>query len=97
MNFLKTFGASLLAWIVGVILVFVFLIGSLINSIVSSLDTNEGVSSNTILCIDLNENIIDAPISSIFGRRLPTTESSIKGLRIEKLLFTNGIKTVPAS
>lgn len=67
MNFLKTFGASLLAWIVGVILVFVFLIGSLINSIVSSLDTNEGVSSNTILCIDLNENIIDAPISSIFG------------------------------
>ena len=53
MNFWKTFSASLLAWVAGVILVFVFLIGSLISAIVSSMSSEESIITDSVLYIDL--------------------------------------------
>ena len=67
MNFWKTFSASLLAWVAGVILVFVFFIGSLVNAIVSSISSKESIITDSVLYIDLNESIVDAPTSSLFG------------------------------
>lgn len=67
MNFWKTFSASLLAWVAGVILVFVFLIGSLISAIVSSMSSEESIITDSVLYIDLKESIVDAPTSSLFG------------------------------
>ena len=67
MNFWKTFSASLLAWVAGVILVFVFLIGSLVNAIVSSISSEDSIITDSVLYIDLNESIVDAPTSSLFS------------------------------
>ena len=67
MNFWKTFSASLLAWVAGVILVFVFFIGSLISAIVSSISSEESIITDSVLYIDLKESIVDAPTSSLFG------------------------------
>lgn len=66
MNFWKTFGASLLAFVVVSVvtsIIFVtFCIGIVLNL---SIDTEvKGVTDDSILYINLNENIVDAPLAS---------------------------------
>ena len=77
MNFWKTFGASLLAFVVVSVvtsIIFVtFCIGVILNL---SIDTeNKGISNDSILYINLNENIVDAPLTSAMGSLDPLSMS----------------------
>ena len=67
MDFWKSFGASLLAIVVS-IGAFFFLTMMLIVGIAAAIDSEvETVNEESILYIDLNENIIDAPATSLLG------------------------------
>lgn len=67
MDFWKSFGASLLAIVVS-IGAFFFLTTMLIVGIAAAINSEvETVSEESILYIDLNENIIDAPATSLLG------------------------------
>ena len=77
MNFWKTFGASLLAFVVVSVvtsIIFVtFCIGVILNL---SIDTEDkGISNDSILYINLNENIVDAPLASAMGSLDPLSMS----------------------
>ena len=77
MNFWKTFGASLLAFVVVSVvtsIIFVtFCIGVILNL---SIDTEDkGISNDSILYINLTENIIDAPLASAMGSLDPLSMS----------------------
>ena len=60
MNFSKTFLAGLLAFIVGNILIAV-LWSLFVMGIVGALSATTGIDDNSILRIDLSENIVEAP------------------------------------
>ena len=81
MSFFKTFMASLFAWIAGIVLIVVVSVGILVGSIASLMSgSTTEVSSESILRIDLNENIVDSPMSSLMGSFNPmaaSIESSI--------------------
>lgn len=67
MEFLKTLGASLLAWIIGFFLL-IFVVITLIVGAFSSLPTeNTTISNDSVLYIDFNTPIIDAPATSLFS------------------------------
>ncbi|MBQ8493236.1 MAG: signal peptide peptidase SppA [Alistipes sp.] len=67
MNFWKSFSASLLAIAVGIGL-FVFIFIAMIGGLVSLFETEQpAVAKQSILCIDLAEDIIDAPMTSPLG------------------------------
>ncbi len=77
MNFWKTFGASLLAFVVVSVvtaIIFVtFCIGVVLNL---SIDTEDkSVADDSILYINLNENIVDAPLASAMGSLDPLSMS----------------------
>ena len=61
MNFSKTFLAGLLAFIVGNILIAV-LWSLFVMGIVGALSATTGIDDNSILRIDLSENIVEAPL-----------------------------------
>ena len=63
MNFSKTFLAGLLAFVVGNILIAV-LWSLFVMGIVGALSATTGIDDNSILRIDLSENIVEAPILS---------------------------------
>ncbi len=66
MNFSKTFLAGLLAFVVGNILI--GMIWSLfVMGIVGALSVSTGISDNSILKIDLSENLLDAPSNDPFA------------------------------
>ena len=67
MDFLKTLGASLLAWIIGFGLLIVLLISIIIGAISSLPKTDVMVSENSVLYIDFSTPIIDAPATSLFS------------------------------
>lgn len=66
-DFFKTLGASLLAWIIGFGLL-IFVIIGLIVALLSSLPSdNTTIPNNSVLCIDFNAPIVDAPATSLFS------------------------------
>ena len=67
MDFLKTLGASLLAWIIGFGLLIVLLISIIVGAISSLPKTDVMVSENSVLYIDFSTPIIDAPATSLFS------------------------------
>lgn len=67
MDFWKSFGASLLAWVVGLGGLFFLMIASIVGIVASMKPAVEPVKEDTILCIDLAENINDAPSASVIG------------------------------
>jgi protease-4 len=73
MKFWKSFGASLLAVIVamGTALCFVFVLG-LVFILSFNIDMGEGVPKQSVLYINLTEDISDAPTASTFGTFDPT-------------------------
>ncbi len=75
MKFWKIFAATLLAVVVGFGIRF-FMLTSIGLSLLDSLEPQKSiVPNNSILRIDLNQNIIDAPLCSSFGALNPTTMS----------------------
>lgn len=67
MDFLKTLGASLLAWIIGFGLLIVLLISIIVGAISSLPKTDVMVSENSVLYIDFSTPIVDAPATSLFS------------------------------
>ena len=64
MEFLKTLGASLLAWIIGFVILILGVI-SLIVGVIDSLPTEDTqISNNSVLYIDFNTPIVDSPTTS---------------------------------
>lgn len=66
MNFSKTFLAGLLAFIVGNVLI-VMLWSLFVMGLVGALSATTGIEENSILKIDLSENIVDAPPADPFA------------------------------
>ena len=64
MEFLKTLGASLLAWIIGFVILILGII-SLIVGVIDSLPTEDTqISNDSVLYIDFNRPIVDSPTTS---------------------------------
>ena len=73
MNFWKTFGATLLAFVVISVASAIGFIGFCL-SIMLSLDMEvKGVSEESVLYIDMSDDIVDAPLSSALGAIDPTS------------------------
>ena len=67
MDFLKTLGASLLAWIIGFGLLFIGTIVIIVSSITSMIPDDKVTTQNeSVLYFDLSNPIIDSPMTSIF-------------------------------
>ena len=68
MNFWKTFWASMLSWAVGFGILFFVIIVMFVSMIISIIpEIEESSATGNILCINLNENIVDAPAVSIMS------------------------------
>ena len=67
MDFLKTLGASLLAWIIGFGILIFGTIALIVGAIASLPKENTIVAENSILYIDFNTPIVDAPATSLFS------------------------------
>ena len=67
MDFLKTLGASLLAWIIGFGILVFGTIALIVGAIASLPKENTIVAENSILYIDFNTPIVDAPATSLFS------------------------------
>ncbi|MBO7189487.1 MAG: signal peptide peptidase SppA [Alistipes sp.] len=67
MDFLKTLGASLLAWIIGFGLIIFGTIALIVGAIVSLPTEDTSVSDNSVLYIDFTTPIVDAPATSLFS------------------------------
>ena len=65
MNFWKTFLAALVAFIVGVVVIFFYLIGSGVSAIMSMSDAKSATPEQSVLYIDLAENIIDDDVKQV--------------------------------
>lgn len=87
MNFWKSFGASLLAIIVATALSLALVLG-LGFSMLFSLNMMEepGVERQSVLYIDLAENIVDAPTSSALGVLDPSTMTFVEPITILEAL-----------
>lgn len=66
MDFLKTLGASLLAWIIGFGLLIFGTIALVVGAIASLPSEDTTISGDSVLYIDFNTPIVDAPATSIF-------------------------------
>lgn len=86
MNFWKTFSASMLAWVVGFVGIFVFAIGSLISSLLSMDTSNMGVKEESILYINISKDIADAPMASPLGGLDPMAMSINEPLTLLNVL-----------
>ena len=80
------FGASMLAWIVGIVGIFIFAIGSLVGALLKMNAGESGVKSESILYINIGEDITDAPISSPLGGFDPMSMSVTETLPLLKVL-----------
>lgn len=67
MDFLKTLGASLLAWIIGFGILIFGTIVLIIGAIASLPKENSVIADNSVLYIDFNTPIVDAPATSLFA------------------------------
>ena len=87
MEFLKTLGASLLAWIIGFGLLIFVLIGMVVGAL-SSLPTNSTtVSNNSVLYLDFNTPIVDAPATSLFSS-IDSSMNFVEPITMLQLLAT---------
>ena len=86
MNFLKMFGASMLAWIVGIVGIFVFAIGSLLSALLSMNMNEMGIKEESVLYINIGENITDSPSSSPLSGFDPMSMSVTESLPLLKVL-----------
>lgn len=86
MNFLKMFGASMLAWIVGIVGIFVFAIGSLLSALLSMNMDEMGINEESVLYINIGENITDSPSSSPLSGFDPMSMSVTESLPLLKVL-----------
>ena len=86
MNFWKTFGASMLAWVVGVVGIFIFAIGSLVSALLDMNIESEGVKQESVLYINIGENIVDAPMASPLGGIDPMSMSVSEPLTLLNVL-----------
>lgn len=85
MDFLKTLGASLLAWIIGFGILIVGSIVILVGAVVSMIPEDKiTTNSESVLYFDLSAPIIDAPMTSIFS----TVQFSIDGAEPVTMLKT---------
>ena len=58
MNFLKMFSASMLAWIVGIVGIFVFAIGSLVSSLLNMNMGEVGIKEESVLYINIGDLLV---------------------------------------
>lgn len=86
MNFWKSFGASMLAWVVGVVGIFIFAIGSLVSALLDMNVEGEGVKQESVLYINIGENIVDAPMASPLGGIDPMSMSVSEPLTLLNVL-----------
>lgn len=86
MNFLKMFSASMLAWIVGIVGIFVFVIGSLVSSLLNMNMGEVGIKEESVLYINIGEPITDAPSSSPLSGFDPMSMSVTESLSLLKVL-----------
>lgn len=86
MNFLKMFSASMLAWIVGIVGIFVFAIGSLVSSLLNMNMSEVGIKEESVLYINIGEPITDAPSSSPLSGFDPMSMSVTESLSLLKVL-----------
>lgn len=86
MNFLKMFSASMLAWIVGIVGIFVFAIGSLVSSLLNMNMGEVGIKEESVLYINIGEPITDAPSSSPLSGFDPMSMSVTESLSLLKVL-----------
>ena len=86
MNFLKMFSASMLAWIVGIVGIFVFAIGSLVSSLLNMNMGEIGIKEESVLYINIGEPITDAPSSSPLSGFDPMSMSVTESLSLLKVL-----------
>jgi protease-4 len=86
MNFWKSFGASMLAWVVGVVGIFIFAIGSLVSALLDMNVESEGVKQESVLYINIGENIVDAPMASPLGGIDPMSMSVSEPLTLLNVL-----------
>lgn len=86
MNFWKSFGASMLAWVVGVVGIFIFAIGSLVSALLDMNIEGEGVKQESVLYINIGENIVDAPMASPLGGIDPMSMSVSEPLTLLNVL-----------
>lgn len=85
MDFLKTLGASLLAWIIGFGLLFIGTIVIIVSTVVSMIPEDKVTTvSESVLYFDLSTPIIDSPMTSIFS----TMQYSIDGAEPVTMLET---------
>lgn len=66
MDFLKTLGASLLAWIIGIGILIFGTIVLIVGAIASLPKENTIIAEDSVLYIDFNSPIVDAPAASLF-------------------------------
>ena len=87
MEFLKTLGASLLAWIIGFGLLIFVIVGMIVGAL-SSLSTNSTtVSNNSVLYLDFNTPIVDAPATSLFSS-IDSSMNFVEPITMLQLLAT---------
>lgn len=86
MNFWKTFLAALVAFIVGVVVIFFYLIGSGVSAIMSLSDAKSATPEQSVLYIDLTESIIDAPMLSPLGSFDPVSMTMSQPLTLMQVL-----------
>ena len=86
MNVLKMFSASMLAWIVGIVGIFVFAIGSLVSSLLNMNMGEVGIKEESVLYINIGEPITDAPSSSPLSGFDPMSMSVTESLSLLKVL-----------
>lgn len=85
MDFLKTLGASLLAWIIGFGILTVGVITLIVGAVVSMVPDNKSTtSSDSVLYFDLKSPVTDSPTASV----LSSIEFSIDGTKPISLLQT---------
>lgn len=87
MNFLKTFLAGLLAFVVGTVLVF-FIWFFLLLAVAGSMETSVAIPEESVLKIDLAETIVDAPSSDPLAGIDLMTLSTQQQLPLLKVLQT---------
>ena len=67
MDFLKTLGASLLAWIIGFGILIFGTIALIVGAIASLPTEDTSISNDSVLYIDFSTPIVDAPATSLFS------------------------------
>lgn len=76
----------MLAWVVGVVGIFIFAIGSLVSALLDMNVESEGVKQESVLYINIGENIVDAPMASPLGGIDPMSMSVSEPLTLLNVL-----------